>query len=451
MTLSRNRADQPQFKAGVAVLNTLRAAGHEAFFVGGCVRDVCMGEAAETDYDIATSARPAEVAALFKHTVAVGEAFGVMLVIQGEEQFEVATFRRDGPYLDGRHPASVAYSSAREDAERRDFTINGMMWDPVADTIHDWVGGRADIEAKLIRAIGDPARRFEEDKLRVLRAVRFAARFGFAIEQETYAQVVAFADGLNQISAERIREELSRLLVHKSRSEAFRLMKATGILRVILPEIDVMEGVEQPPQYHPEGDVWVHTLLVMDQLPDEPSLELAWAALLHDVGKPPTFKRAKDRIRFDGHQEVSVKMADAMLRRLRFSNRQIDHIKLLVGNHMQFMHVEQMREATLKRFMSLDRFEEHLELNRADCMGGLGNLDSYNFVREKYAVFQEELAHQVEKPAPLLTGHDLIGLGFKPGPRFQEILTAVEDARLERRLPDRESALDWVKENYQPE
>jgi poly(A) polymerase len=358
---------------------------------------------------------------------------------------EVATFRSDVSYSDGRHPDAVRFSNTpREDVLRRDFTINGLMLDPESGEVLDYVNGRADLKAGIIRAIGEPERRFTEDKLRMLRAVRFAARFGYTIEPATFAAIQQLAPQIHQVSRERVREELTKMLTEGHAKRAFELLDETGLLKQVLPEISAMKGVEQPPQYHPEGDVFVHTLLLLDKLPAGASKTLAWGALLHDVGKPPTFRIAPDRIRFDGHVQVGEKMAAEICRRLRFSNDETDQILALVDNHMRFGDVWRMKESTLKKFLRLHAFDEHLELHRLDCLSSHGMLDAYDFMREQ----MRSLAPEAIRPVPLITGQDLIEAGYEPGPRFKEILGAIEDAQLEGRLPSREAAMEMVRREF---
>ncbi len=368
------------------IVRVLRSHGHKAYFAGGCVRDLLLGRE-PADYDVATDATPRQVMQIFPQTFAVGEQFGVVLVPDARgatKPVEVATFRSDLGYSDGRHPDEVRFSSEpREDTQRRDFTINGVMLDPVTNEVLDFVGGRDDLKAGIIRAIGDPERRFAEDKLRMLRGVRFAARFDYQIEPATLAAIQKLAPRIHQVSCERIREELTKMLTEGRARRAFELLDATGLLREVLPEIFAMKGVEQPPQYHPEGDVFVHTLLLLDKLPAGASKTLAWGALLHDVGKPPTFHVAPDRIRFDGHVEVGVKMAAEICRRLRFSNYETDQILALVDNHMRFGDVLRMKQSTLKKFLRLPAFDEHLELHRIDCLSSHGQLDAYNYSQEQ--------------------------------------------------------------------
>jgi poly(A) polymerase len=396
---------------------------------------------------------------IFPQTFAVGEQFGVVLVPQsggatgvlarqGERSkgaIEVATFRSDVGYSDGRHPDQVRFTKdPREDVERRDFTINGMLLDPVTNEILDFVGGRDDLKAGIVRAIGDPERRFAEDKLRMLRAVRFAARFDYKIDPATMEAIQKLAPKIHQVSSERVREELTKMLTEGRARRAFELLDSTGLLPEVLPEISAMKGVEQPPQYHPEGDVFVHTQLLLEKLPAGTSKTLAWGALLHDVGKPPTFRVAPDRIRFDGHVEVGVKMAAEICRRLRFSNDETDQILALIDNHMRFADVQRMNQSTLKKFLRLAAFDEHLELHRIDCLSSHGQLDSYEYSRQQL----QSIPPKAIRPTPLITGQDLIEAGYEPGPSFKEILTAVEDAQLEGRLASREAAMEYVRREF---
>jgi poly(A) polymerase len=388
----------------------------------------------------------------------VGAQFGVVLVPIPKDSereivppehphaIEVATFRSDGIYSDGRHPDQVQYSkSPQEDVQRRDFTINGLLMDPLdGDRVLDFVGGRADLATGIIRAIGDPERRLQEDKLRMLRAVRFAARFGYAIDPPTFSAIKKLAPLIHQVSRERVRDELTKRLTEGHAKRAFELLDSTGLLKEVLPEIARMHGVDQPPQYHPEGDVWIHTLMLLEQLPPNCSRTLAWGALLHDVGKPPTFRVAPDRIRFDGHVEVGVRMAHEICQRLHFSNDDTEQIEELVANHMRFSDVERMKDSTLKRFMRLPKFDEHMELHRIDCLSSHRDLSLYNFVSEKVRTTPPE---QI-RPTALISGADLIELGYRPGPHFKEILSAVEDAQLEGRLQSRDDALGFVQKEF---
>jgi poly(A) polymerase len=450
-------------RAALQAIRVLREHGHQALWVGGCVRDLLLGRE-PADYDVATSATPSEVMRIFPQTYAVGAQFGVVLVplpALGEPEetgdeapghIEVATFRSDGAYLDGRHPDSVRYTtSPQHDVERRDFTINGLLLDPLSrqpNTPHgellDYVEGRRDLERKIVRTIGPPSRRFAEDKLRMLRAVRFAARFGYTIEAATLESIRELAPQIHQVSCERIRDELTKMLTEGQAQRAFQLLDETGLLREVLPEISRMKGVEQPPQYHPEGDVFVHTLLLLAGLPAGCSLTLAWGALLHDVGKPATFRRAPDRIRFDGHVEIGVRIAEDLLGRLRFGNRDRDQILALVENHMRFADVRKMKDSTFKRFVRLPEFDEHLAMHSLDCLASHANLELYDYTRERLAA----LPAGAERPTPLINGHDLIAAGFRPGPRFAEILAAVEDAQLEGVIATRDEALGFAESNF---
>src|ERR1700739_1629005 len=431
--------------AAAEIVARLRARGHQAYFVGGCVRDLLLGRQPE-DFDVATSAPPDQVLAMFEKTFAVGAHFGVVLVSSqgpgGDEIVtEVATFRSDGAYTDGRRPDAVRFSdSAEEDVVRRDFTINGILLDPQTNSVLDYVGGRADLDAKIIRAIGDPNQRFDEDKLRMLRAVRFAARFGFQIEPRTEAAIKRCAPQIHQVSCERIRDELTRMLTEGHARRAFELLDRTSLLREVLPEIDRLHGVEQPPEYHPEGDGWTHTLMLLEQLPAGASPTLAWGALLHDVGKPATFQPGPGRIRFNGHVEVGVRIAEDICRRLRFSNDEADQIVVLVENHMRFGDVKRMKESTLKRFFRLKDFPEHLALHRMDCLASHGSLELYDFAKTKY----EQTPQQEVRPTLILTGRDLIEAGYKPGPEFKRLLALAEDAQLEGKIHTKKEALALV-------
>ena len=431
------------------ICGVLGDAGHQAYLVGGCVRDLVMGREPE-DFDVATDARPERVQELFPSSLAVGAQFGVILVVEDSAQVEVATFRSDVGYSDGRHPDRVVYSSRpEEDVERRDFTINGLLMDPRTREILDFVGGREDLRRSLVRAIGDPELRFAEDKLRMVRAVRFAARFGFAIEPATFVAVQKLAPGVTQVSAERLRDELTKVLTEGAARRGFELLDESGLLEVLLPEIARMKGVQQPPEFHPEGDVWIHTRLMLGKLAAGCSSTLAWGVLLHDVGKPPTFTPPVgpgQRIRFDQHVEVGTRMAEEICRRLRFSNDDTEQVAALVANHLRFKDVPKMKPSTLKRFLRLPKFDEHLELHRLDCLASHGNLDAYDYVRR----FQEQTPAEEIRPPRLLTGDDLKEMGFYPGPQFREILQLVEDAQLDGRLTNREQAMTFVREQFHP-
>ena len=457
-SMANRRKDNPKYLAAREIVVALRAAGHQAYFAGGCVRDMLLGVEPK-DFDVATSATPDVVMGLFAKTYSVGAHFGVVLVCTpdgdgAEIATEVATFRHDGAYSDGRRPDAVRFSTeAREDVLRRDFTINGMLLDPVifeetgdapAATL-DYVGGREDLAAHVLRAIGDPALRFAEDKLRMLRGIRFAARLELEIEPRTMAAIRAAAAEIRQVSSERIRDELTLMLTEGHARRAFELLDETGLLQQVLPEAVRMHGVEQPPQFHPEGDVWVHTMLLLEKLEPGVSPTLAWGALLHDIGKPATFrppdpKKPGDRIRFDGHVEVGVRMAEEILGRLRFSNEDTAQIVALVKNHMRFGDILQMRESTLKRFLRLPKFDEHLALHWMDASSAHGDLRLYEFAKGKY----EAAPVETMRPQLLVTGRDLIAAGYRPGTAFKAMLEAAEDAQLEGKATTTEEGLAVV-------
>jgi len=455
----------PQFEAACRILTTLRRNGFEAFLAGGCVRDLLLGHSPK-DFDVATSATPDVVLRLFPRTFAVGAHFGVVRVCDIEAEYkgsaepepnsspqvitEVATFRSDGDYSDGRRPDEVRYTTnAEEDVQRRDFTINGLLLDPMSNrnnlcsAVIDHVGGVADLERGVVRAIGRADQRFEEDHLRMLRGVRFAARLGFELEAETAAAARQLAAKASRVSRERVRDELTKMLTEGHARRAFELLDATGLLVEVLPEIARMKGVEQPAQFHPEGDVWRHTLGVLQQLEAGVPLTLAWGALLHDVGKPATFRRA-DRIRFDGHVEVGVAVSAEICRRLRFSSDETLQILALVENHMRFGDAPRMKASTLKRFFQLEEFPQHLALHRMDCVAGSGNLDHWSFVSEQFAALPEDAV----RPRPLITGRDLIAAGYTPGAGFREMLHAVEDAQLEGLIATLDEALELIRTGY---
>ena len=425
------------------IVHRLRGLGHEAYLAGGCVRDMFLGTTPR-DYDVATDALSEQIKARFPDSVAVGAKFGVVLVRSGSAQVEVATFRREHDYLDGRRPESVSFTrSAKEDAQRRDFTINGLLFDPVEEKYHDYTGGRKDLESRLIRAIGSPAERLAEDKLRMLRAVRFAARLGFDIESKTMEAIRAHREEIGEISAERIRDEMNRILTEGGARRGFELLDETGLLSAILPEVGAMKGVPQAPEFHPEGDVWTHTLLMLEQL-ENPSVTLALGVLLHDVGKPATIRFA-ERIRFDGHVEEGARLTVQALERLRYSRAEIEQVTALVQHHMRFGHVTQMRESKLKKFLRLPDFGEHLEIHRLDCLSSHRNLANYDFVRGK----QAELPTEELRPPRLATGEDLIAAGYKPGPAFKKILTELEEAQLEGTVTTKDEAMAWVRERFE--
>ena len=446
------------------IVQRLHAAGHTAYFAGGCVRDMVRGVEPH-DFDIATTATPDEVQRLFPRTVPVGAQFGVVLVLADGHQFEVATFRSDDAYVDGRRPTSVRYGTPAEDAQRRDFTINGLFYDPAVGRdgptgrplgtvggapggralpgqLIDYVGGQADITGKVVRAIGEPRHRFGEDKLRLLRCIRFATTLDYSIEPATFAAVREMAGQIAVVSAERIRDELIKIFTRANAGRGLELLFESGLLPVILPEIAAMRGVEQPAQFHPEGDVFTHVKLMLDALPPDPSVTLAFAVLLHDVGKPPTFNRAPDRIRFHEHDKVGAVMAETILRRLRFANDEIERIVLCVSEHMRFRNVQDMRASKVKRLLARETFPDELELHRLDCVASHGSVDNVEFLQRKMA----ELPPEVLRPAPLVTGHDLLAVGYKPGPALGAVLREIEELQLEERLNSRETALEFARE-----
>lgn len=432
----------PAFVDALEVVRRLAADGHEALIVGGPVRDLLLGTAPH-DYDIATSATPVAVQRLFQKVIPVGVAFGVQIVLMPHSQLEVATFRAEEGYADGRHPDHVRFSTPEEDVKRRDFTVNGLFFDPLTDRLIDHVGGLEDLAARTLRAIGDPFARFGEDHLRLLRAVRFAARLGFSIEPATWNALVALAPKVTSVSTERLREELTKMLTQGNAHLALDLMDQSRLLDQVLPEVAAMRGVAQPPQFHPEGDVLVHTRLML-QLMGPASPTLAWGVLLHDIGKPPTYEEAPDRIRFNGHDAEGAKMADDLCGRLKFSNSDHQRVVALVKEHLRFMHVRLMKPSTLKRFLRQDNFDEHLALHRLDCLGSHADLDLYHFVQEQLAATPPEAL----RPPRLVTGDDLIEMGYKPGRRFKDILDDVEERQLAGELTTREQALRHVKDAW---
>jgi poly(A) polymerase len=422
------------------IVERLRARGFEALYAGGCVRDQLLGLTPH-DYDVATNARPEQVEALFPRTVPVGVQFGVIIVLEQGAEIQVATFRGDGTYHDGRHPESVRFTDAEGDSRRRDFTVNGLFFDPIEERILDFVQGRRDLESRLLRAIGDPSERFAEDKLRLLRAVRFATTLGFQIDPDTWREILAWSPEIHAVSAERIREELVKILLSPNRLRGFDLLDESGLLRQVLPEMEALKGCDQPPEFHPEGDVFVHTRLMLSMLAPDASLPLVLSVLFHDIGKPAT--RVVDetgRIRFNGHEGVSAGMTLRLLQRLRFPNEVIDAVIPAVRLHMSFKDVPNMRVATLKRMMARPTFEEELELHRVDCLASHGMLDNHAMLIAK----REEFGREPLIPEPLITGHDMIALGMKPGKHFAEILQAVQTRQMEGTLNTRDEALAWV-------
>jgi tRNA nucleotidyltransferase/poly(A) polymerase len=434
--------DDMGLSEAVQIAAQLRQRGFQAWLVGGCVRDMVLGREPK-DYDITTDARPDQLLQIFPRAQLVGAQFGVVLV----EGVEVATFRSDHSYQDGRRPSAVTFETdARQDVLRRDFTINALLLDPSSLTseVVDYVGGLTDLRGHIIRAIGDPEQRFEEDHLRMLRAVRFAARFGFEIEPCTLAAIQKLHQRITRVSPERIRDELVRILTEGAPRRGFELLDACGLLSDVLPEVAALKGVEQPPEFHPEGDVWTHTLIMLEGL-REPTPTLALGVLLHDIGKPGTFRIA-ERIRFDGHVELGERIARDILARLRFSNADIDQVIALIANHMRFTHVTEMRDSKLKRMLRMDRFEEHLELHRLDCSSSHGYLENYQFAKAKL----DESPPEVLRPPRLLSGDDLKEAGYRPGPAFARMLEAVEDAQLESKIHTKQEALELVYSTFGP-
>ena len=417
-------------------------AGHTTYFAGGCVRDTLLGIEPK-DYDIATSATPAEVQDLFPKSNAIGAHFGVILVKANGFPFEIATFRHDGSYKDGRHPESVTFTTPEDDASRRDFTVNGLFQNPQNGEIIDFVDGQQDLRAQSLKAIGNPTERFQEDALRLMRAIRFASTLGFQIEPATWSAICENSDLLAKISAERIRDEFTTIITSKHRARGFDLLTESGLMKHIVPEVYDLIGCEQPPQWHPEGDVYTHTRIMFDMLADEPSAELALAVLLHDIGKPATYSydQADDRIRFNGHDRVGTEMADTILHRLKYSNHTIDEVCAMVANHMNFMNVQHMRTAKVKRFMARPTYGDEMELHRVDCASSNGFTDNYEFLRAK----EQQFAAEPLIPPQLITGKDLIELGLSPGPQFTEILNTIQTEQLEGRLTNKEEAIDYLR------
>jgi poly(A) polymerase len=428
-----------------ALARRLQEAGHTAYFAGGCVRDELLGVTPK-DYDIATDAPPAVVQRLFPRSQAVGAHFGVIVIREGGHQFEIATFRTDGSYRDGRRPETVAFSTPEEDSQRRDFTVNGMFLDPVTDKIIDFVGGLEDLRDRRLRAIGNPSARFAEDHLRLLRAVRFATVLDYEIDAATWAAVVEHAASIERISIERSREELVRILLHSNRLRGFDLLAESRLLFHLLPEMEALKGCTQPPEFHPEGDVWVHTRLMLSLLPETVSVPLVLSVLLHDIAKPATWScdPAEGRIRFNGHDQLGAQMTGDILRRLKFSNDVIEATVEAVANHMKFMHVQDMRTSRLKRWIASPTFPDELQLHRVDCLGSNGLLDNFEFMLHK----QDEFSSQPVLPPRLIDGHTLMGLGYPPGPELGHILNAAHDAQLEGAITNAEEATAWVREHF---
>ena len=432
-------------KAAQKIAQTLQQAGHTCYFTGGCVRDSLLNKSPK-DYDIATSATPKQVRKIFPKSDSIGAHFGVILVRVHGLAFEVATFRTDGTYSDNRRPNSVTFSSPQEDASRRDFTVNGLFQEPLTGEIIDFVNGSADIDQKIIRAIGNPVDRFQEDALRLMRAIRFATKLDFEIEPATWDAICENAHLLGHIAAERIQAELNQILLHKDRARGLDLMVQSGLIRHCIPEVLDLQGCEQPPHFHPEGDVYVHTKIMLNMLSGEPSLELCLAVLLHDIGKPSTYSYnpEEDRIRFSGHDQVGAEMAEVILKRLKYSNKTIEEVCAMVKNHMNFMNVRFMKTSKVKRFMARPTYQQEMELHRVDCGSSNGITENYDFLRAK----EQEFAAEPLIPPPLISGKDLISLGYPPGPDFKPIIEAIQNEQLEGKLSTKEQAIDWLSENY---
>jgi poly(A) polymerase len=432
----------PKLEAAVEIVRRLRAEKFQAYFVGGCVRDLVMGRE-PADYDVATDATPDQVLGLYPDSLTVGAQFGVVAVPREAGNVEVATFRSDGVYADGRHPQDVRFTKTpEEDVRRRDFTINGLLYDPVKDKVLDYVGGQADLRRQAVRTIGDPLERFSEDRLRMLRAVRFAARFDFALDLATLQAIRKLAPEITSVSAERVRDEILKILTEGRARRGFELLDQAALLAEVLPEVKAMQGVQQPPEFHPEGDVWIHTLMMLEGL-RSPSRTLALGVLLHDVGKPRTFT-IRERIRFDNHVEVGAKMTEEICDRLRLATREKERVVELVRHHLRFKDFPRMRRSTQLRFLRMEGFDEHLELHRLDCLSSHRDLTNYEMARRMLV----ETPAQDIKPAPLVTGDDLIARGYTPGPAFKPILQAVEDAQLEGKIRSREDALRLVEKQF---
>jgi len=433
--------DTPTAQGAVNICNQLHEAGFEAVLAGGCVRDILLGRVPK-DYDIATSAVPKEVQRVFPDSEAIGAAFGVILVKIPQGAYEIATFRKDGDYMDGRHPETVTFTSIEEDAHRRDFTVNALFFDPKTNDVIDYVGGLKDLDLRILRCVGNPDERFREDYLRLLRAIRFSSQLDFKVAKETMDSICLNGNLIAKVSPERIRTEMERLLCNDRRETGLSLLHTSGLLAEIFPELSAMVGCEQPPEFHPEGDVWVHTLLVMKQL-ESPSFPLAMGTLLHDVGKPPT-QTFEDRIRFNQHEKVGAEIANAICRRLRCSNEDTEHITWLVNQHMRVAHIPEMRDSKRKRLVREEGFSDLMELFRADCLGSIGTLTNYDWIMD----YKESIPEEVIRPPALVTGNHLIEMGYKPGPLFKEILTAIEDAQLENEIHTYDEAVTWLQSRW---
>lgn len=436
----------PYARQAFRIARTLHQSGHRILICGGTVRDYLLERRRAGDIDLATNATPDEIIKIFPEAVTVGAQFGVVMIPSEGKNIEVATFRQDAEYRDGRHPSAVSFADEVKDAQRRDFTVNAMFLEPFTGELLDYVGGRADLQRKVLRTVGDPNLRFSEDRLRILRALRLTTELEFQIDKATWEAILKRAPEAAAVSNERTRVELEKILISGQADRGLDLLRDSGLLKILLPEVQAMIGVQQPPEYHPEGDVYTHTRLMFEKAAGPLNPSLAWGILLHDVGKPCTFQ-IKERIRFDGHVDVGMAMAREIGKRLRMENQLIENVVDLVEHHLRFMHVQEMRESKLKRFLRKPNFAEHLELHRLDCLASHGMLDNYEFCKQKL----EEFGAEKISPPPLINGHDLITLGFKPGPAFKEILREVEDKQLEGELSNREEALEYVRKKWQSE
>ena len=442
MKLDKNLPiNNKKFQAAKFIINELKNKGHEGYIVGGAVRDLCMNFS-PNEFDISTSATPEEIQKIFKKTKLVGQSFGVILVIIENMFFEVATYREDMEYYDGRHPVEVKYTkNSKIDVMRRDFTVNGLMLDPNTWEIIDFCNGLNDIKEKVLRTIGPPKERFQEDNLRILRAIRFSNKYDLAIEENTRKEILNTSDRIINVSIERIREEFTKIITNKNPGRGIKLLSEFGLMKHIVPEIDDLKGVEQPQEFHPEGDVFVHTCLVLDKLGDNNNVTLALGGLFHDIGKPSTYSKT-DRIRFNRHEYVGASMAEKICKRLKFSNKQTSDVKLLVSEHMKFGNIKEMRKSTFKRFISMENFDLHLKLHKADCLASHGDLRLFDFTINKI----NELSNEPIKPKPIINGNDLISLGLKPGPKFKKILSELFDEQLEGNILNHEEGVSLANE-----
>lgn len=428
-------------RSAAEVVEKLQAAGHVALLAGGCVRDIIMGRTPK-DFDIATDASPDETVKLFPEAVTVGKSFGVVRVKHKGHWHEIATFRQDHAYKDGRRPEKVTFCDPETDAERRDFTVNALFFDPGTGTIHDYIGGQADIKARIIKAVGNPGDRFNEDYLRMLRAVRFAGTLDFKLEKQTFNAIKSCAGKISAISMERIRDELTRALTESARpGRILELLQELELLPVILPEVSAMKGQEQPPQFHPEGDVFTHTVIMLDKM-EQPGPQLAYAILFHDIGKPVTARLDGDRLRFNGHAARGAEMTEKIMKRMKFSNNEIKTVSFCVGNHMRFMDVRKMRRATLRRLIGAPTFPVELELHKLDCIASHGDLSNYDFLVEYRKSFEEE----TKLPTPLISGKDVLDQGIAEGREIGKWKTLAYETQLDGKLKDREHALQWLKQ-----